>query len=168
MWRRRSLSVVLKWLIVPKEYYMKALVLLFAFLFMTSVWATVRPTDPVVKRPNVVYTCTGYTANKVFSNGTTSDNHSVSTNTKVVQTEMGFDILAGKAFKLGKVLTNSQIGLADEMAGDRETLLLKREDDAGFPYFIIYQFDDAKIDKLGKPTKGSVIGLVVLGNCKAD
>ena len=145
---------------------MKALVMLFAFLFMTSVWATIHPAAPVVLQPDVSYTCSEYTINKVYSNGTTTDNAVVTSSTTVMQTEIGFNISAGKAFKQGKKLTNSQIGLLGDMAGDRETLLLKRVDDSGQPYFIIYQFDKTKIDKTGKPTKGSVIGLVALGNCK--
>jgi len=144
---------------------MKALIFIVLAFAITSAFAgSGYPVQPTPTAPGI-YTCSQYTRNQVFDDQSTTDRPVANALTTVQQTKLGFNIKAGEVFSEEKDLTNSQLSAASVMAGDPETLLLRKEDDTGYPYFIIYQFDKIKIAPDGTPTKGAIIGMVVLGNC---
>lgn len=144
---------------------MKAVVMLFAFLFMSRVFAAMSYPIPETVQTTQDYECVQYTVNEVHQDGTTTDNPVMSGINTVHQTVQGFNISAGAAFKDDKILTNAQMGSISGMAGDPETLLLKKENSSGSVYFTIYLFDKTKINAKGVPTKGAVNGLIVLAGC---
>lgn len=126
-------------------------------------------TDVLTGNKTITYTCTAYTKNQVFADKSTTDNPPVKAKTKIVQNAMGFDIRAGAVFPYVKKLTNAQAGSASGMAGDKTTLLVKKDDTRQVPYFIIYQFKESHIKNDGKTIEpGAIDTLIVLAGCTHD
>lgn len=123
--------------------------------------------NPVIRSSNdVTFVCTQYTSNKYVGKQLVTDNAPIAAKTTVIQTKEGFIINKGSAFPERHILTNDQLGAAAVMAGDPTTLLLKKENSSGSPYFITYLFEDAA-HPAAKDGVGPIRGLVVMADCLA-
>jgi hypothetical protein len=130
----------------------------------------VMPQDEVLSsHKEITYTCKAYTSNRIVNDKTVTDNAPIMATTRVVQTLMGFTIRPGAVYAYKKELTNSNMGSAAGMAGDPTTLILKKDGGEGNPYFIIYEFEETKVQRPGAAVvPGAAKRLIVLGKCTDD
>lgn len=147
---------------------MKALSALVLVFITFSVWAGVgKGPDPIVRSStDVNYVCTQYTVNQINPvTKQSTDNKPINRNNTVIETKHGFIVKSGSAFKEQVIVTNDLMGNTSGMAGNPNTLLLKKEYDGG-AYFIIWTFEDStgnEPDGTFKP--GPNTGLVTLAGC---
>lgn len=121
--------------------------------------------NPVIRSSNdITYTCNKFTSNTMVNKKAVTDNPPVEAKTKVIQTKNGFIINKGQAFPERHILTNNQLSQVDVMAGDPTTLLLKQENSAGVPYFIVYVFDKPDAPN-AEDGVGPVKSLVTVADC---
>lgn len=151
---------------------MKAFSALVLLTMAFSAYAAASKTpDTVIRSSNdITYRCESYTNNKVDPvSRTASDNPVIERKTIVIQTKEGFIIKKGDAFKKQHVLTNNQMGSLSGMAGDPNTLMLKKEHGEGNVYFITYLFEDSPgNDEKGVMIPGPNTGLIVIADCIAQ
>lgn len=151
---------------------MKALCSLVLLFVTFSVWAGMsKLPDPTIRsNKDVNYTCASYTSNTVDPKTKDfTDNDPVNRKNKVIQTDRGFIIKSGEAFKQQRILGNDTSGPTFGMAGNTNTLLIKQEHDASNVYFVIYLFDDSKeVNQIGPYKPGPKTGLITYAGCTAD
>lgn len=148
---------------------MKALSTLILLIVAFSAWAGIpkEPNTAVRSSKDVTYHCAKYTSNKIDpATRTSTDNPIRVAKSVVIETKEGYIINKGEAFSKQVVLVNDQMGSLSGMAGNPNTLLLRKENSYGGVYFITYLFEDSPgKDLLGKDIPGPNTGLVTLGEC---
>jgi len=70
--------------------------------------------------------------------GFITDNPVQDSETKIVRTKDGYTIKAGSIFNHDRVLTSPTMDDLGGFAGDKQTMVFKRENETGNPYFMIY------------------------------
>lgn len=128
---------------------MKALVSL-ALMFPLMCQAALSTPNYTPEPSLKTFVCSKYTDNTVDpkvgnADGFMTDNPVQDSETKITLTEAGYTIQPGNIFPDGRALTNPGIGDAGTFAGDTKTMLFKRENDSGNPYFLIYITPEADV-----------------------
>lgn len=148
---------------------MKALITLVLLTMAFSVWAGIpKAPNTVVRSSNdITYHCAKYTSNKIDPvTRATTDAPIMSAKSVVIETKEGYIINKGAAFSKQVVVINDQMGSLSGMAGNPNTLLLRKENNAGGVYFINYLFENSPgKDATGVDIPGANTGLVVLAEC---
>lgn len=148
---------------------MKAFSALVLLTMAFSAFAAVpKAPDTVIRSSkDVTYRCDSYTSNKIDPNTRTiTDNPEIKAKTIIVETKEGYIIRKGEAFQKQRVLINDLLGSASGMAGNPNTLLLKKEHGEGNVYFMTYLFEDS-IGVQGQPgfVQGPNTGMIVMAAC---
>lgn len=122
---------------------MKALVSLALTFPLMCQAALTTPNYTQPGSPIRTYVCSMYTDNTVDPqangpDGVMTDNPVQNAETTIVRTEEGYTIKAGNIFHDDRALTNPNIEDLGGFAGDTKTMLFKRENESGNPYFMIY------------------------------
>lgn len=89
------------------------------------------------------YVCSKYTDNVVdpkiaSAEGFMTDNPVQDSETRIVRTKDGYTVKAGSIFNQDRVLTNPTMDDLGGFAGDKQTMVFKKENESGNPYFLIY------------------------------
>lgn len=122
---------------------MKALVSLALMFPLLCQAALQTPTYTPSSSSLKTYVCSMYTDNTIDPEiagpaGFTTDNPVQDSETRIERTEDGYTIKPGKIFPNGRVLTNPSMDELGGFAGDQQTMVFKRENESGNPYFMIY------------------------------
>lgn len=140
---------------------MKALISL-ALLFPLVCQASVSAVNPSFKE--VVYQCDMYTDNEVDyalppRERITTDNPMMAAHTEVIRTQYGYTIKANSIFPNEMKLTNPTMELLGGFAGNQTSMVFRKENDNGVPYFLVY---------LSPDEKSPIDRLVTLGYCASN